>query len=135
MDKKIIWWLVNEWKIMPVHLISRSFGKSFIFHSNLAFFSVWNFTHHFVLKYKAIFLWNNKKSTMFLFNSKDETPMHLIWECNSVKYLWLQLKRHFHSDLTFPVLTPRTAFLGIFNDSLNNIHLKNHILLLFKLYI
>ena len=36
----------------------------------------------------------------------------------------------------FPVLTPQTAaILGLFNDSVSNIHLINHILLLFKLYI
>ena len=56
-------------------------------------------------------------------------------ECYSTKYLWLRLNRHFHSDLTFPVLTPQTAILGLFNDSVSNIHLINHILLLFKLYI
>ena len=49
--------------------------------------------------------------------------------------IWLQLNRHFHSDLKFPKLTPQTAILGIFNDSVSNIHLINHILLLFKLYI
>ena len=43
--------------------------------------------------------------------------------------------RHFPSDLKFPELTPQTTILGIFNDSVSNIHLINHILLLFKLYI
>ena len=28
---------LHEWKIIPLHLISRTFGKSFIFHSNLSF--------------------------------------------------------------------------------------------------
>ena len=35
----------------------------------------------------------------------------------------------------FPVLTPQAVILGIFNDFVSNIHLINHILLLFKLYI
>ena len=35
----------------------------------------------------------------------------------------------------FPVLTSQTAILGLFNDSVSNIHLINHILLLLKLYI
>ena len=48
--------------------------------------------------------------------------------------MWLQLKRHFHFDLTFPVLS-QTAILGLFNDSASNIHLINYILLLFKCYI
>ena len=64
-----------------------------------------------------------------------KTPIHLFCECNSTKSLWLQLNRHFHSDLMFPELTPETAIVGIFSDSVSNIHLINHILLLFKLYI
>ena len=64
-----------------------------------------------------------------------KTPIHLVCECNSTKYIWLQLNRHFHSDLTFPILTPQTVILDVFNDSVSNIHLVNHILLLFKLYI
>ena len=54
---------------------------------------------------------------------------------NSTKSLWLQLNRHFFSDLKFPELTPQTAIVDIFNDSVSNIYLINHILLLFKLYI
>ena len=34
-----------------------------------ASFSVQNFTQHFVFKYKAISLWNNKNSIMFLYNT------------------------------------------------------------------
>ena len=68
-------------------------------------------------------------------NTYDETPIHLFCECNSTKYLWIQLNKYFRSDLTFPVLTPQTAILDLFNDSVSNIHLINHIFLLFKLYI
>ena len=53
--------------------------------------------------------------------------MHLFCDCNSTKCLWLQLNR--------PVLTAQTVIFGLFNDSVSNIHLINHILLLFKLYI
>ena len=56
-------------------------------------------------------------------------------ECDSIKYLWLQLNKHFISNSTFYILTPQTAILGLFNDSVSNIHLINHILLLFKFYI
>ena len=66
-------------------------------------------------------------------NTKDETAVHLFCECNSARYLWLPLNRHFLCGWTFPVLTPQTAILGLFNDSVSNIHLINHILLLFKL--
>ena len=40
-------------------------------------------------------------------NTYNETPIPLFCECNSTKYLWLQLNRHFHCDLMFPSLTPR----------------------------
>ena len=68
-------------------------------------------------------------------NTYDETPIHLFYECNSTKNLWLQLNRHFPCDLTFHALTPQTAMLGLFNDSVSSVRLINHILLLFKLYI
>ena len=67
-------------------------------------------------------------------NTNNETPVHLFYECNSTKFLQLQLNRHFYSDLEIPKLTPQTSILDIFNDSVSNIHLINHILLLFKLY-
>ena len=35
----------------------------------------------------------------------------------------------------FPILTPQSSIPGLFNDFVSNIHLINHILLLFKLYI
>ena len=35
-------------------------------------------------------------------NTYDETPINLFCESDSTKYLWLQLNRHFHYDLTFP---------------------------------
>ena len=60
-------------------------------------------------------------------NTYDKTPINLFCECNSSKYLWLQLNRHYQFDLTFPVLTPKTAILGLFNDSASNTHLINHI--------
>ena len=80
---------------------------------------------------KKLYLFGITKSHLCCYcNSNDETPVRLICQCNSSKYLWLQLNRHFHSDLT-----PQTVFLHLFNDSVSTVHLINHILLLFKLYI
>ena len=85
---------------------------------------------------KKLYLFGITKSPLCsYYNTFDETPIHLFCECNCTKYLWLQLNRHFRSDLTFPVLTLQTAILGLVNDFVSNIHLINHILLLFKLYI
>ena len=39
------------------------------------------------------------------------------------------------SPFSFPILTPQTAILALFNDYVSNIHLINHNLLLFKLCI
>ena len=65
-------------------------------------------------------------------NAIYETLIHLFRECNPTKFLWLQLNRCFHSGLTFPILTSKAAILGLFNDSVSNTHLINHILLLYK---
>ena len=92
--------------------------------------------HNILFLNKKLYLSGKTKSPLCSYcNTNDETPIHLFCECNSTKSLWLQLNRHFHSDLKFPELTPQTAIVGIFNDSVSNIHLINHILLLFKLYI
>ena len=92
--------------------------------------------HNIVFLNKKLYLVGITKISLCSYcNTYDETLIHLFCECNSTKYLWLQLNRHFCSDLTFTVLTPQTAILGLFNDSVSNIHLINHTLLLFKLYI
>ena len=92
--------------------------------------------HNILFLNKKLYLFEIIKSPLCSYrNTYDETPIHLFCECNSTKYLWLQLNRHFRSDLTFPLLTPQTAILGLFHASVSKIHLINYILLLFKLYI
>ena len=83
---------------------------------------------------KKLYLSGKTKNPLCSYcSTNDETPIHLFCECNSTKFLWLQINRHFHSDFKFLELTPQTAIVGKFNDSVSNIHLINHILLLFKL--
>ena len=92
--------------------------------------------HNILLLNKKLYLFGITKGLLcFNCNTYDEAPIHFFCECSSTKYLWLQLNRHLHSDLTFPVLTSQTTILGLFNDSVSNVALINHILLLFKLYI
>ena len=101
----------------------------------LSFFE-YNVLHKILFLNKKLYLFGMTKRQLCSYcNTYDETPIHLFCECDSTKYLWLQLNRHFPSDLTFPVSTPQAAILGLFNDSESNIRLINHILLLFKLYI
>ena len=67
---------------------------------------------------KKLYLFGITKSPLYSYwNTLNETPIHLFCECNSTKYLWLQLNRHFHCDLTFPALTPQTVFLCLFRSS------------------
>ena len=92
--------------------------------------------HNILFLNKKLHLLGITKSPLCSYcNTYDETSIRLFCKCNSTKYLRIQLNRHFHSNLTFPVLTPQTVILGLFNDSVSNIHLINHIVLLFKLYI
>ena len=92
--------------------------------------------HKILFLNQKLYLFGITKSPLCSYwNKYDETPIHFFYEWNSTKYLWLQLNKHFHFDLTFPISTPQIANVGLFNDSVNNIRPINHILLLFKFYI
>ena len=92
--------------------------------------------HNILFLNNKVYLSGKTKSPLCSYcSTNDETPIHLFCECISTKSLWLQLNKRFHSDLKFPELTPQTTIIGIFNDSVSNIHLVNNILLLFRLYI
>ena len=73
----------------------------------------------------------------FFCNLYDETPLHIFYECDIVK--WADLVQCFQNDLILPTVTPQAAILGILesesNDSIfkNNEVLINHILLILKL--
>ena len=96
----------------------------------------YNILHIILFLNKKLYLSGITKSPLCSYcNTNDETPIHLFCECNSIKSSWLQLNKHFDSNLKFPELTPQIPIVGIFNDSVSNIHLMHHILLLFKLYI
>ena len=63
--------------------------------------------------------------------SEDETIPHLFSECVIIVRLWDELRQHLH-HITFPDLTPRSAYLGYF---LSTDVLVNHIHLIFKIVI
>ena len=66
-------------------------------------------------------------------NLCDKTPLHIFYECDSIKCLWSDLVHYFQNSLVLPILTPQTAifwFLGSTNSDL-----INHIVLIFKLYV
>ena len=69
----------HEWKIIPLHLISRTFGKSFIFHSNLSFKK--KLIKSFPSFYKEILL--NWKT---FFSKTPETPSSILSQ-----FLWYNI--------------------------------------------
>ena len=65
----------------------------------------------------------------------DETILHIFCECNITKALWKSLISIFDKSLNLPFLSPQTAFIGFANTYCIDTLLKNHILLLFKIYV
>ena len=66
----------------------------------------------------------------------DETILQFFYECDITKEFWKSLFSFFDKKcLNLPYLSPQTAFLGFTNTYCNDILLKNHILLLFKIYV
>ena len=76
-----------------------------------------------------------------LCNLYDEIPYHIFYECDRVKCLWSDIVQCFQNNLILQTLTPQTAIFGFLdsanNDPIfeNNKCLRNHILLIFKLYV
>ena len=74
-------------------------------------------------------------------NLFDESPFHVVYECDCVKYLWSDLVQCSKNTLTLPTLTPQTAIFGILDSVRNNSFFENNkiflnnILLIFKLYV
>ena len=74
-------------------------------------------------------------------NLYDETPFHMFYEWDRVKYLWSDLIQCFQNTLMLPTLTPQTAILGILGSASNKSFFENnkifvsHILLIFKLHV
>ena len=69
------------------------------------------------------------------YKNAHETIPHLFYECNITKELWKSLISLFDKRLHLSHLTPQTAFLRFTNTYCNDILLKNHILLLFQIYV
>ena len=75
------------------------------------------------------------------FNLYDEIPLHIFYECDTVKCLWTNLVQYFQNNLILPTFPPQAAILSNLktasNDSTfkNNKAFINHILLIFKLYV
>ena len=82
---------------------------------------------------KKLFIFG--KSSCLFCKNVDETILHLFYECDITKALRKSLISFFDKSLNLPFLSPQTASLGFTNTYCNDILLKNHILLLFKIYV
>ena len=70
----------------------------------------------------------------------DKTPLHIFYECDSVKGLCANLVQCFQNKLVLPTLTLHADILKILESASNDSTSKNkvfisHILLIFKLHL
>ena len=76
----------------------------------------------------------NKSSSNIYFEKKvslyNETPFHIFYECDCVKFLWSDLIQCFQNTLMLPTLTPQTAILGILDSVSNNSFFENNKILI-----
>ena len=88
---------------------------------------------------KKLHIFGIKPSPLCSFcNLQDETPFHIFYECDRVKFLWSELVQYFQNTLILPALTPQTAIIAVLDSVSNNSFetnkiLINYILLIFKL--
>ena len=85
---------------------------------------------------KKHFIFGKSSSPLYSFcKNADETILRVFCECDITKESWKILISFFDKCLNFSYLTPQTAFLEFPNTYCNDVLLKNHILLLFKIYV
>ena len=83
---------------------------------------------------KKLFIFGKSPSLPCSFcKNAYETIHHLFFECNIIRELWKSLICFFDKCLNLPNLP--FVFLGFTNTYCNDILLKNHILLLLKIYV
>ena len=60
---------------------------------------------------------------------------HLFCTCTVTQRLWDQLRSWLYKVISFPILEPKTAILGLPSETTSNYILINHIIFLFKRFI
>ena len=71
---------------------------------------------------------------MFLLQKKEETPLHLLYECSKTSNLWIELQLCLENKILLPSISPQSAIFGFIDINENKI-LLNHLLLIFKFYL
>ena len=63
-------------------------------------------------------------------NLCDKTPLHIFYECDSIKCLWSDLVHFFQSSLVLLILTPQTANFGFLDSTNSDYNFKKNKLLI-----
>ena len=90
--------------------------------------------------FNSVLFFNKKLHTFGITNTAlcsfcstlEETPIHILFDCNHVKCIWKRSRPKFQNGFTLPLLTPQAAILGLYNEANDNDNLLKHILLIFK---
>ena len=89
---------------------------------------------------KKLHIFGIKSSPLCSFcNLCDEKPVHIFYECDSIKCLWSDLGHYFQNSLVLPILKPQTAIFAFLDSTNSDYNFKknklliNHILKIFKL--
>ena len=84
---------------------------------------------------KKLFKFGKTESPLCTFcKIKDETPLHLFYECSQTQSLFSELQALYANKISLPAITPQSAIFGI-TEKIENCALINHLLLIFKFYI
>ena len=71
-------------------------------------YKIWN---NILYLNKKLHIFGIKSSPLCSFcNVYEETPFHIFYECDHVKFLWSELDQCFQSTLILPTLTPQTSY-------------------------
>ena len=69
-----------------------------------------------------------------LYNSENETSIHLFYSCNQIKSLWSKSQELLNSEILLPQNTAQSAFFD-FPDKKGNFEIICHLHLIFKYYL
>ena len=137
LNKKLYTHFVTSGPILPVHCVQ------------LLLAIIWPFSKYFqilhifaqIFKYFALFnifcpfSENLHPCPYFQEKTLEETPIHILYDCIHVKYLWGRFQAKFQNEIILPSLTLQTAILWLTNETNDSHYLLKHILLFSKCYI
>ena len=84
---------------------------------------------------KKLSVFQKKNTPLWSFCNKEEIQLHIFSDCTNLIYLWQHLATFFENNLILPALTPDCLVWALeWQCKSRWIHYKNHVLLIYKLY-